>query len=138
MNSYTYDEIKVGDTETFDVTITDDMMTSFCGITNDMNPLHADEVYAKEAGFEGKVVYGMLTASLMSTLAGMYLPGRYSLIHKTESEFPAPVFIGDTLTITGEVTSKNDDFKVIELKVTARNGDGKKVLRGKMRVGVSK
>lgn len=142
MNRYTYDEISIGQTESFSVTITNEMMDSFCAMTGDINPLHADAEYAKKAGegsqFAGRVVYGMLTASFLSTLAGVYLPGEHSLIHRTEAEFPAPVYVGDTLLVSGEVAGKNDDFRFIELKVSARNGAGKKVMRGKMRVGVLK
>ena len=141
MNCYTYYEIAEGHVETFSVTITEQMMFGFYDITGDCNPLHTDEDYAKKSGgdgFIGKVVYGMLTASFLSTLAGVYLPGKHSLIHKSEAEFPVPVYVGDTLVFTGEIVNKNDSFRVIELKVTARNGAGKKVLRGKMRVGVLK
>ena len=141
MNCYTYDEITEGHTSTFSVTITEQMMSNFFVITGDCNPLHTDEGVCDKSngdGFVGKVVYGMLTASFLSTLAGVYLPGKHSLIHKSEAEFPTPVYVGDTLVFTGEVVNKNDSFRVIELKVTARNGAGKKVLRGKMRVGVLK
>ena len=128
MNRYEYADIMIGHTETFTVMITDKIMSDFCNITGDSNPAHT----------EGKLAYGMLTASFISTLAGMYLPGEHSLIHKIEAEFPAPVYAGDTLVFTGEVVKKDDNFKTIELKVAARNNSGKKVFRGKMRIGVLK
>ena len=78
----------------------------------------------------------MLTASFLSTLAGVYLPGEKSLIHSIETKFIKPVFVGDKLTILGEVSSKNDLFSVIEMKITIRNQDNIKVLRGNMKVGV--
>ena len=138
MNHYMYDEIPIGHTETFAAEITADMVEGFSRMTGDSNPLHTDAAFAGAAGFDGKPVYGMLTAALMSTLAGVYLPGENSLIHKAEAEFPAPVYVGDTLALTGVVVRKDDNFKTIELKVTAKNGEGKKVLRGRMRVGVLK
>ena len=137
-NCYTYDEISIGDSENFTVTMSDEMVSHFSAMTGDLNPLHTDKAFAAAAGYDRKVVYGMLTASLMSTLAGMHLPGKHSLIHKSEAEFPAPVFVGDTLSVTGEVVAKNDAFKIIELKVIIRNQVGKKVLRGRMQVGVLK
>jgi 3-hydroxybutyryl-CoA dehydratase len=136
MNSFTFDDIPLGGTESFTVSVTENMMSDFFDITGDSNPLHTDENYAKEKGYKGKVVYGMLTASFLSTLAGVYLPGENSLIHLVEAEFPAPVFIGDTLKITGTVSRKDDNFKTIEIKVVAVNDNWQKVLRGKMRVGV--
>ncbi len=134
MNTYTYDEIEVGQAESFTVTVTEDMLSSFKAITGDNNPLHNDEDFAKAKGQSGRVAYGMLTASFLSTLAGVYLPGERSLIQQVEIKFAKPVYIGDTLTVTGQVAEKNDTVQRIELKVTITNQDGAKVLRGKMGV----
>jgi len=136
MNTYTYDEISIGDEESFTVTITDAMMKSFLEITGDVNPLHNDEDYAGKSGYPGRVVYGMLTASFLSTLAGVYLPGERSLIQTVETKMAKPVYIGDTLTISGKVTEKHDSFSLIILKVTIKNQNGDSVLRGKMQIGV--
>ena len=138
MNEYTFDSIEKGKTESFKVTITSEMMDSFLKITKDINPLHNEMEYAVEMGHPSKVVYGMLTASFLSTLVGVYLPGKYSLIHTVETEFVKPVYIGDELTVTGTVTDLDENFKVIWLRVVIVNQDSKKILRGKMRVGLYK
>ena len=81
----------------------------------------------------------MLTASLYSTMAGMYLPGKYSLIHSfDELSFMSPVYAGDELTVQGTVTDKNEELKLIMLKVAIRNQDNKVVSRAKMKVLVMK
>ncbi len=134
MNTYTYDEIEVGQAESFTVTVTEDMLSSFKAITGDNNPLHNNEDFARAKGQPGRVAYGMLTASFLSTLAGVYLPGERSLIQQVEIKFAKPVYIGDTLTVTGQVAEKNDTVQRIELKVTITNQEGAKVLRGKMGV----
>lgn len=137
MNDFRYEEIKTGHKESFTVNITEEMMSAFRQITGDINPLHNDEDYAKEQGHKGRVAYGMLTASLLSTLAGVYLPGKRSLIHEVKIKFAKPVYIGDTLTVEGEVEEKNDTYSLLMLKVTIRNQDGNKVCRAKMQVAVS-
>ena len=102
MNKYKFEDIKIGMEEKFQVSITEDMVNSFCKITGDINPLHNDLEYAKSKGYQEKVVYGMLTSSFLSTLAGVYLPGKYSLIHSVEILFKKPVLISDNLlTIKG-------------------------------------
>ena len=136
MKKYTYEEINVGLKESFKVTVTKEMLSSFKDITNDLNPMHNDDEFAKGKGYNGRVAYGMLTASFMSTIAGMYLPGERSLILSVEAEFPNPVYIGDEITIEGEVKEKNDTFQFIIIKVTVKNSENKKVLRGKMKVKV--
>lgn len=136
MNEYTYEEIEVGHKESFSVTITEEMLDSFKKITGDINPLHNDEDYAKSKGQPGRVVYGMLTASFLSTLAGVYLPGKLSLIHEVKQKFVKPVYIGDTLLVEGVVEDKHDAFSLLDIKFTIRNQRDVKVCRGTMSVGV--
>lgn len=138
MNEYFYEDLEVGKKESFSVTVTEKMLDSFRDITKDENPLHCDEGFARKEGYGGRVAYGMLTASFLSTLAGVYLPGRYSLIQSVEIKFAKPVYIGDVLTVTGEVTETNDTYGLIFVKVSVTGADGKKVCRGKMQIGVKK
>ncbi|MFW5669379.1 MAG: MaoC/PaaZ C-terminal domain-containing protein [Acetivibrio ethanolgignens] len=136
MNFYRYEEIKIGTEEKFEVTVTEEMLEKFRDITGDINPLHCDKNFAVRQGHPSEVVYGMLTASFYSTLGGIYLPGKYCLIHSVEVKFAGPVYIGDRLFIEGKVVEKNDTFKLLTIKVTIRNQDGKKVSRGIMKAGV--
>ena len=103
MNHYTMADMTPGRTEEFTVTVTAEMMDAFCALTGDTSPIHIDEGYARERGYPGRVVYGMLGASFFSTLAGVYLPGEHCLLHGVECKFAKPVFIGDTLTVRGTV-----------------------------------
>ena len=129
--------------EQFSVTITEQMMQQFREMTGDVNPLHCDETFAKEKGFDGKVAYGMLTASFLSTMAGVYLPGENSLIQSVEVKFVKPVFPGEEITFTGKVSEVNDTFRFLVLKVTGTvTGEkeneryGTKVLKAVMQIGV--
>lgn len=70
MKEYMYADLQIGMTETFQHLITDESMEFFLKMTGDVNPLHRSERYAGEHGFTGKVVYGMLSAALLSTLGG--------------------------------------------------------------------
>ncbi|MCR5640547.1 MAG: MaoC family dehydratase [Lachnospiraceae bacterium] len=142
MNEYTLDEIEVGMEASFQREITLEMENAFREISGDENPFHQDDAYAREIGegkFRGHAAFGMLTASLYSTMAGMYLPGKYSLIHSfDELSFKQPVYVGDTLTVTGTVVDKNVDLRLIQLKVIIRNQGNKVVSRAKMKVLVMK
>lgn len=138
MNYYDFDEIVEGMEESFTVKVTHEMMEAFLRITGDVNPLHTDVSFAKEKGYDSCVVYGMLTASFLSTLAGVYLPGKNSLIHSVETKFVKPVFEGDVLTVSGKVTEKRELFSAFVMKVEIRNQNNEKVLRGNMQIGVMK
>lgn len=136
MNRYSWEDIALGMEEHFSVTVTEEMLEHFRLITGDENPLHKDEAFAKEKGYSGKVAFGMLTASFLSTLAGVYLPGERSLIHSAESKFVKPVFPGDELTVSGTVAEMDERFQILRLKVVISNQKGEKVLKGAMQIGM--
>lgn len=135
MNTYRYEDMEIGMTESFSKEITEEMMEAFMEHTGDDNPLHRDPAYAKEHGFEDRVVYGMLSASLISTLGGVYLPGKYCLIQQVEVKFVRPVYIGDELFVSGTVKELNDSVRQAVIKVEVKNREGEKVIRGKLYVG---
>lgn len=138
MNHYTLAEMQPGLTESFTVAVTQEMMDAFLSLTGDCSPIHVDEDYAKGRGYPGRVVYGMLGASFFSTLAGVYLPGEHCLLHGVDCKFARPVFVGDTLTISGTVTHVSEAVSEAEIKATITNQDGKKVTRGVIRAGLAK
>lgn len=142
MNAYTFDEINVGMQVSFEKRITSQMEDSFRELTEDVNPLHQDDDFAKEIGgerFKGHVAFGMLTASLLSTVAGVYMPGKYSLIHSVDGlSFLKPVYAQDVLKISAEVIDTVDELKLIILKVAIRNQNNVLVARAKMKVLVMK
>lgn len=136
MNHYFFEELKIGQSEEFSVKVTENMLNSFKAITGDVNPFHNDEQFAVAHGYPGRVVYGMLTASFLSTLAGVYIPGEKSLIQSVEAKFVNLVFIGDELKIIGTIDELNSTVKQIILKVEIKNQNDEKVLRGKMKIGM--
>lgn len=142
MNKYTLSELEVGMKAFLKKRITKEMEDSFRNISGDENPLHQDDEFAREISngrFPGHVVFGMLTASLYSTVAGMYLPGKYSLIHSFEElSFLNPVFVGDELTVEGEVIDIEEGLGLIRIKVIIKNQNNKPVSRAKMKVLVMK
>lgn len=138
MNSYTLAELRPGMTESFTVTMTEEKMELFRQLSGDESPIHIDAEYAQQRGYPGRVCYGMLGASFFSTLAGVYLPGEHCLLHSVESKFAKPVFVGDTLTVTGVVDEVNETFSEITIKASITNQNGKKVTRGIIKAGVAR
>ncbi len=98
-----YDELKVGQSASFTKTITETDLALFTGITGDFNPLHVDAVAAASSPFGGRIAHGMLSASLLCTVYGMYLPGPGAVHLDQQLRFKAPVRIGDTVTAHVEV-----------------------------------
>ena len=136
MKYYKYEELYTGQTESFTTVITGDMMIAFHGICKDENPMHMDEAYAKERGFDAKVVYGMLTSSFYSTLCGVYLPGERCLLHEISIKFIKPVYTGDTLKVIGEVVGMTDAYRRIEIKAKIYNQKNQMVSSANIKAGV--
>lgn len=136
MNYFMYEDLVVGQTAEFSRKITVEMMDSFKMISGDDNPLHVDASYAKERGYIGRVVYGMLTASLYSCLAGVYIPGERCLLQSVHADFLSPAYIEDTLTVAGKIVEKNDSVRQIVIKAVIRNQSGKKISKAKIEAGV--
>lgn len=135
MNEYRFNDLLIGQSEEFKCQITKEKLSLFRELSGDINPLHNDEPFAIEYGYSGRVVYGMLTASLISTLGGVYLPGKYCLIQQVESKFLSPVYINDILIVRGIVKELNECVQQAVIKVEIENQASKKVLKGTLKVG---
>jgi 3-hydroxybutyryl-CoA dehydratase len=136
--SYTFSDLAPGVSECFTVPMTQQRMEQFYAITGDCSPIHRDADYAAGRGYPDRVVYGMLSAAMVSTLAGVYLPGEHCLLHEVDAKFTKPVFIGDVLTVAGTVEECSEAFREITVKFTITNQDGKKVARGLYKAGLAR
>jgi len=135
MNHYTFEQSVVGLEADFSVVLTQDMMDAFLAISGDCNPLHLDEKYARSHGMPSRVVYGLLTSSFYSTLAGVYLPGERCLLHGIEISFNRPTYVGDKLHIDGRIAERNETFRQVQIQSRIRNQDGKTVSKAKIKAG---
>lgn len=97
LHGYFFEDLKTGMTETFSRTITDTDMRNFTGVSGDTNPMHLNEEFAQSTPFKGTIVFGMLTASLISAVIGTKLPGPGCIYMSQSLKFLAPVRVGDTV-----------------------------------------
>lgn len=136
INNYGYSDINIGLTEGFCVEITKELQDQFLKLSGDYNPLHLDDEFAINKKFNSKVVYGMLIASFLSKLVGVYIPGEKCLLHSIDIKFVKPVYIGDIIKIQGTVVEKNDTFKQLKIKATVKNLEEHRVCKAIIKVGV--
>jgi len=69
----TIDDFHPGQHVMLSKTFTEDDVRRFIEITGDVNPLHVDDDFARCTRFGRRVLHGMLTASIFSTMVGMLL-----------------------------------------------------------------
>ncbi|HEX5948633.1 MAG TPA: MaoC family dehydratase [Actinomycetota bacterium] len=121
---------EIGATATWTRTLTEEDVERYALITGDRNPLHFDEGFAAGTRFGRLVVQGGLTAGLFNALVAMELPGPGSVFLHQEWDYPAPVFVGDTVTAEAEVLEARADKPITKIRCVARNQDGVEVLSG--------
>ena len=126
---YTFDEIDIGLTKEFQITITESMVNNFANISGDFSPIHIDEEYAKSTIFQKRIVHGMLLAFL-SRMQGMYLPGKHALYFSQNLEFHNPCFINDKIKISSIVIDKSESTKIIKIESKITNQNDKLLLHG--------
>jgi acyl dehydratase len=120
----------VGTTATWTRTFTAEDVEAFATMTGDRNPLHFDAAYAARTKVGRLVVQGGLTTGLFNALVAERLPGPGSVFLHQEWDYPAPVYIGDTVTAEAEVVEARADKPITRLRCVARRDDGTEVLRG--------
>jgi 3-oxoacyl-[acyl-carrier protein] reductase len=125
-----FEKIKPGDVVEFTKTITAEDVEGFARLSGDRNPLHMDEKFAARTHFQRRVVHGMLVANYVSTLIGMHCPGPGALWSQQSFRWPAPVFIGDRISLTMKVRHKSEGARSLTLEVKALNQEGKLVMEG--------
>ena len=111
-------------------TFTDADVEAFAALSGDRNPLHFDDAFVARTRFGRRIIHGGLTTALFNALVAEQLPGPGSVFLHQVWDYPAPVFIGDTVTASVEVLEARADKPITRLRCVARRDDGTVVLEG--------
>jgi 3-hydroxybutyryl-CoA dehydratase len=118
----------VGARSSFTRTLTEADVALFIGVTWDVNPLHTDDRYVRALPFKRRIVPGLLTASLLTHLGGLWA----FLAQEMQLKFLAPVYIGETITAEAKVVEADETRHWVRLECRCINGDGVEVLRAEI------
>jgi 3-hydroxybutyryl-CoA dehydratase len=122
--------ISVGQRASLTRTISDADIAAFAALTGDRNPLHLDDAFAAQSRFGRRVAHGLLCAGLISAVLGTKLPGPGAVYLQQTLRFVRPVFPGDAVTATVEVTACREDRRTATLRTTCADESGRIVLDG--------
>ncbi len=132
-----FEEIEVGDVlETAGRTITGADVANFAGVSGDFNHLHTNAERMAESGFGERIAHGALVFSIATGLLwqARERPSHVVAFYGVDRlRFVAPVFLGDTISVTTDVTEKEPRDHphasgVVRYDVTVSNQDGETVL----------
>jgi acyl dehydratase len=127
-------KMKPGDSAEITKTLEQADVDAFADLTGDHNPVHVDEEFAKTTRFERRIVHGMLTASLISSVLANKLPGEGSVYLGQTLQFLKPVFPGDVITARVTVKEIREDKPIVKLETLCINQRGEIVIRGEATV----
>lgn len=129
LHGYYLEDLSVGMTASYGKTITEADVVLFAGITGDDNPVHINEEFAAGTPFGQRIVHGMFSAGLISTVLGTRLPGPGAIYVDQQIRFKAPVHIGDTVTATATIIEIDERRRRVKLE-TVCTVKGKVVAEG--------
>ena len=95
-----FEDMKVGQSVSLTRIVTETDISTFADLSGDYNPIHVNKAYGESSQFGGNIAHGAFTASLVSTLLGMHLPGIGTIYLGQSLRFKAPVRPGDHVVVT--------------------------------------
>jgi 3-hydroxybutyryl-CoA dehydratase len=127
--TYYFEDLELGMEASFQKTVREADIIAFAGVTGDKNPVHLDAAYAARTMFKERIAHGMLTASYISAVFGMEMPGPGVIYVSQTLNFRAPVKIGDTVTAKVKVVELFPAKRRVRFETQCLVG-GKPVLEG--------
>ena len=100
--------LEIGDEVSFSKTVGESDIYLFAGITGDFFKLHVNEEVMQASRFGTRIAHGALVVGFMSTASSMMITrsgGDAVSLGYDRVRFTAPVFIGDTITVTYRIAA---------------------------------
>ena len=123
MNGYCIEDLSLGMEASHEKIVREEDISLFADLTGDRNPVHLDEAYAGSTPFKARIAHGMITASLISTVLGMKLPGPGAIYMSQSLKFLAPVRLGDLVVASARVCALDVARKRATLACACMVGD---------------
>lgn len=119
--------LPVGRKVTVSKTVTESDVYLFAGITGDFSPNHVDEAYMRTTPYGRRIAHGALAIGFMSQASTKVLDGlegTWVSYGYDRVRFPAPLFFGDTITVTYEVVERDEAARKTFARVTVTTDRG--------------
>jgi len=113
----TFVDFTVGDNTSFERVIKREDYDTFESISGDTNPLHHDQKYASENGFEAPIAPVHLVMAPLSAIASTIFPGESSLYLGHKMQALRPVNYGDTICYSARITAIDATYKILSIRV---------------------
>ena len=121
--TYYFEELALGMREAIRKTVENEDVIGFAELSGDHNPIHLSEHFARKTKFGQRIVHGLYTASLISAVIGMRLPGPGAVYISQTLNVRGPVKIGDVIDVAVEVIELTEKGRRVRLHCECKVGD---------------
>ncbi len=128
--------MKQGDFFKISYKVTNQVYDGFISTFNDKNPLHVNESYAEDKGFNGKVMHGAILNGFLSNFIGEQLPVKNVIVQTYKIAFLKPVYLNDTLLLKATIADVFESVNCIILKYVFENDSEIVVAKGEISIGL--
>ena len=118
-----FEDLTLGMSEVMSHTISDSDIRGFAELSGDRNPIHLSEEFAAKTFLKTRIAHGIYTASFISALIGMRIPGPGAIYISQTLFFRAPVRLGDTVVAKVEVVELMAEKCRARLACSCKVGD---------------
>lgn len=129
-----FEDVEVGDSAAkFTHVLTRTDLVRYAGASGDYNPMHHDEIAAKQAGQPSVFGHGMFSMGLLATALTSYVGAENLASYKVR--FAKQTWPGERLTTRIVVTGKQSEGSrnVVDLECSLENADGEVKVIGQAR-----
>jgi acyl dehydratase len=123
-------DLKIGNIFSRSRLVTDELVRQFAELSGDYNPIHLDDEFAKTTRIGKRIAHGMLTGAFISAVVGYEFSERKILYLSQKMRFTAPVFIGNTVTVSATVSNIRIERGIVTLQTDCTNQKGETVVTG--------
>lgn len=96
----------------------------YASASGDMNPIHLDDEFAKQAGYPSVIAHGMLSMAFLGDLLRENFPSQRYWVKNLSCRFKKITYPGDELLLKGKVKKENLDGEwVISLWIENQKGE---------------
>jgi len=112
--------------------ITQANINLYAEASQDFNPIHIDEDFAKKTPLGGTIAHGMLILAYVSQMMSAAFGRSWLAGSKLNVRFKTPARPGDTITVTGRISriERSEGQTLIHCDVLCRNQNDEAVITG--------
>ncbi len=119
--------------------VTQDNINLYAEASQDFNPVHINEEFAKKTALGGTVAHGMLILSYVSQMMTAAFGQSWLVGGKLDVRFREPARPGDSIMVSGKISKleKGSGQTVVTCSVLCTNQKGEQVITGEAVLKVS-